>query len=63
MIDLTNMPQKKKSYGGANGSKISVVYNGEVYMVKLPVHSTAIIQIKVYLIAYNLIALIRDYMV
>ncbi len=40
MIDFTNLPMRKKAYGGANGSKLSVVYNNELYMLKLPVHST-----------------------
>ena len=39
MIDFTNLPIKKKAYGGANGSKLSVVYNGELYMLKLPMHA------------------------
>lgn len=38
MIDFTGLPKKNKSYGGANGSKISVVYEGEQYMVKFPPH-------------------------
>lgn len=36
MIDFTNMPKKNKSYAGANGSKISVIYNEEQYMLKFP---------------------------
>lgn len=36
MIDFTNCPQKKKGYGGANGKKICVKYNGEDYMLKFP---------------------------
>ncbi len=36
MIDFTGMPKKNKSYAGANGSKLSVVYNGEQYMLKFP---------------------------
>lgn len=36
MIDFTDMPKMKKSYGGANGSKISVLYNHEMYMLKFP---------------------------
>ena len=39
MIDFTNLPTKKKAYGGANGSKLSVVYNGDLYMLKLPMHA------------------------
>ena len=37
MIDFTNMPTKNKTYAGANGSKICVMYNGEQYMLKFPV--------------------------
>lgn len=37
MIDFTNLPTRKKAYGGANGSKISVLYNDEQYMLKFPV--------------------------
>lgn len=36
MINFTNLPARKKAYGGANGSKLSVVYNNELYMLKLP---------------------------
>lgn len=36
MIDFTNLPVKKKTYAGANGSKISVLYNDELYMLKFP---------------------------
>lgn len=36
MIDFTGMPVKNKTYAGANGSKISVIYNGEQYMLKFP---------------------------
>ena len=39
MIDFTNLPTKKKAYGGANGSKLSVIYNEELYMLKLPMHA------------------------
>ena len=39
MIDFTNLPTKKKAYGGANGSKLSVVYNDDLYMLKLPMHA------------------------
>lgn len=35
-IDFTNLPVKKKTYTGANGSKICVVYDGEAYMLKFP---------------------------
>lgn len=36
MIDFTDLPLRKKTYAGANGSKISVVYNNELYMLKFP---------------------------
>ena len=38
-IIFTNLPIKKKAYGGANGSKLSVIYNDELYMLKLPMHA------------------------
>lgn len=37
MIDFTDLPIRNKTYAGANGSKISVIYNGEQYMLKFPV--------------------------
>ena len=36
MIDFTNLPVRNKTYAGANGSKISVVYDGALYMLKFP---------------------------
>lgn len=36
MIDFTDLPVLNKTYAGANGSKISVLYNDEVYMLKFP---------------------------
>lgn len=39
-IDFTGLPQKNKSYSGANGSKLCVVYNNEDYMLKFPASST-----------------------
>lgn len=39
MIDFTNLPTRKKAYGGANGNKLSVIYNDELYMLKLPMHA------------------------
>ncbi len=39
MIDFTSLPTRKKAYGGANGSKLSVIYNNELYMLKLPMHA------------------------
>ncbi len=37
-IDFTDFPKRNKTYTGANGSKISIVYNGELYMLKFPPH-------------------------
>lgn len=39
LIDFTNLPQRKKSYGGANGNKLSIILNDELYMLKLPGHA------------------------
>lgn len=36
MIDFTSAKVKNKAYAGANGSKISVIYNNEQYMLKFP---------------------------
>ena len=36
MIDFTNLPKRNKAYGGANGNKLSVLYQGEQYMLKFP---------------------------
>lgn len=36
-VDFTNCPTKNKTYGGANGSKLSVIYDGKTYMLKMPV--------------------------
>lgn len=36
MIDFTDLPRRKKTYTGANGSKIAVMYNDELYMLKFP---------------------------
>jgi hypothetical protein len=36
MIDFTNLPVRNKTYAGANGSKISVLYDGSLYMIKFP---------------------------
>lgn len=36
VIDFTPLQKKNKAYAGANGSKISVVYEGEQYMLKFP---------------------------
>jgi len=36
LINFTNLITKKKSYSGANGAKLSVILNNELYMLKLP---------------------------
>lgn len=36
MLDFTNLPVRNKTYAGANGSKISILYNNELYMLKFP---------------------------
>lgn len=36
MIDFTALPIRNKTYAGANGSKISILYNNELYMLKFP---------------------------
>lgn len=36
IIDFTNCNVRHKSYGGANGNKLCIVYNGEQYMLKFP---------------------------
>ena len=35
--------RKKKSYGGVNGIKFSVILNDELYMLKLPAHELIIL--------------------
>jgi len=35
-IDFTEFQKRNKAYAGANGSKISVIYEGEQYMLKFP---------------------------
>ena len=35
-MNFTELPIRKKSYGGANGNKISIVINNDLYMMKLP---------------------------
>lgn len=39
LLDFTYLPQRKKSYGGANGNKLSIILNDELYMLKLPAHA------------------------
>lgn len=35
-IDFTDLPRRNKAYAGANGNKISVIYQGKRYMLKFP---------------------------
>ncbi|MCC8097953.1 MAG: HipA domain-containing protein [Eubacterium sp.] len=35
-IDFTDLPKRNKAYSGANGSKISIIYENEQYMLKFP---------------------------
>lgn len=35
-VDFTDCPIRKKAYAGMNGSKLSIVYNNELYMLKFP---------------------------
>ena len=39
VIDFTELKKKNKAYAGANGNKISVIYHGEQYMLKFPLHA------------------------
>jgi len=36
MIDFSLLPRKNKTYAGANGGKIGVMYEDELYMLKFP---------------------------
>ena len=36
VIDFTDLKKRKKTYAGANGNKISVIYEGEQYMLNFP---------------------------
>lgn len=36
MLDFTSLPTRRKAYGGANGNKLSIIYQGELWMLKLP---------------------------
>ena len=40
LINFTNLPKRNKTYAGANGSKISVIYSNNQYMLKFPSNST-----------------------
>lgn len=39
LINFTTLPLRKKSYSGANGNKLSIILNEELYMLKLPNHA------------------------
>ena len=48
-IDFTNCRVVlNKAFGGANGKKISVEYNGELYMIKFPPSGDNIIYKQLY---------------
>ncbi|MBR1684163.1 MAG: hypothetical protein IJ708_03430 [Clostridia bacterium] len=36
MIDFSTLPRRNKTYAGANGSKIAVMYENELYMLIFP---------------------------
>lgn len=36
MIDFTKLPRRNKTYAGANGNKIAIVYDNAIYMLKFP---------------------------
>lgn len=36
LIDFSQDQKRRKSYAGANGSKISIIHDGELYMLKFP---------------------------
>ena len=39
LINFSDLPKRNKAYAGANGNKISVIYQGEQYMLKFPSHA------------------------
>ena len=39
LLDFSSLPIRKKPYGGANGNKISVIIDNELYMLKLASHA------------------------
>lgn len=39
LINFTDLPKRNKAYAGANGNKISVIYQDEQYMLKFPSHA------------------------
>lgn len=36
LIDFTNCEENLKTYNGANGSKLGIIFNGEDYLLKFP---------------------------
>lgn len=40
IYNFNDYPTKKKTYGGANGNKLSIIIDNELYMLKLPQHAT-----------------------
>ena len=36
LVDFSNCLRRRKTYGGANGNKISVIYDDHLYMLKFP---------------------------
>lgn len=36
IVDFTSLPRRNKTYAGANGNKIAVIYENELYMLKFP---------------------------
>ena len=39
LLDFNEFPVRKKTYGGANGNKLSIIIDNELYMLKLPSHA------------------------
>ena len=39
MVDFTCFQTRRKAYGGANGNKLSIIINDELWMLKLPSHA------------------------
>ena len=35
-VNFTKLEKRNKAYSGANGGKISIIYDGELYMLKFP---------------------------
>ena len=36
MIDFIDFATRRKAYGGANGNKLTIVIDNELWMLKLP---------------------------